>query len=122
MMLVSLDESLVAEAQAGSAQAFSRLGGRHQPARRAFLRRACGDCKRWSAVMTQAADRLKALFAADEPPARAPGFSMAVMERLMRRRFQEDVAILCGVSVAGGAVLWPLWPVLQPTLVTLSQG
>jgi hypothetical protein len=72
--------------------------------------------------MTQADDRLKALFAQDEPPARDAAFSMTVMERLMRRRFQEDVAILCGVSVAGGAVLWPLWPVLQPTLVTLSQG
>jgi hypothetical protein len=72
--------------------------------------------------MTQADDRLKALFAEDEPPARDAAFSMAVMERLVRRRFQEDVAILCGVSVAGGAVLWPLWPVLQPALVTLSQG
>jgi len=72
--------------------------------------------------MTQADDRLKALFAADEPPARDPVFSMAVMERLVRRRFQEDVAVLCGVSLAGGAVLWPLWPVLQPMLVTLSQG
>lgn len=72
--------------------------------------------------MTQADDRLKALFAEDEPPARDAAFSMAVMERLMRRRFQEDVAILSGVSLAGGAVLWPLWPILQPALVTLSQG
>ena len=42
MMLASLDESLVAEAQAGSPQAFSRLVDRHQQAVRAFLRRACG--------------------------------------------------------------------------------
>lgn len=72
--------------------------------------------------MTQADDRLKALFAGDEPPARDAAFSMAVMEKVMRRRFQEDVAILCGVSIAGGVAMWPLWPVLQPTLVTLSQG
>ena len=72
--------------------------------------------------MTQADDRLKALFAGDEPPARDPAFSMAVMEKVMRRRFQEDLAILCGVSLAGGAVLWPLWPMLQPALVTLSEG
>ena len=72
--------------------------------------------------MTQADDRLKALFAEDEPPARDPVFSMAVMERLMRRRFLEDVGILSAVSLVGGAVLWPLWPVLQPALVTLSQG
>ena len=43
MMLVSLDESLVAEAQAGSTEAFSRLVDRHQQALRALLRRACGD-------------------------------------------------------------------------------
>jgi hypothetical protein len=72
--------------------------------------------------MTQADDQLRALFAQDEPPARDAAFSMAVMEGLMRRRFQEDVALLCGVSVVGGAVLWPLWPVLQPALATLSQG
>jgi RNA polymerase sigma-70 factor (ECF subfamily) len=43
MILTSLDESLVAAAQAGSAQAFARLVDRHQQALRAFLRRACGD-------------------------------------------------------------------------------
>lgn len=72
--------------------------------------------------MAQADDRLRALFAQDEPPARDAAFSMAVMEKVMRRRFQEDVAILCGVSIAGGVALWPLWPVLQPTLVSLAQG
>jgi RNA polymerase sigma-70 factor (ECF subfamily) len=43
MMLASLDESLVAAAQGGSTEAFSRLVERHQQAVRAFLRRACGD-------------------------------------------------------------------------------
>jgi len=43
MKLDGLDESLVAAAQAGSTQAFSRLVDRHQQAVRAFLRRACGD-------------------------------------------------------------------------------
>jgi len=38
-----LDESLVAAAQAGSTEAFSRLVERHQQPLRAFLRRACGD-------------------------------------------------------------------------------
>jgi RNA polymerase sigma-70 factor (ECF subfamily) len=45
MILTSLDESLVAAAQAGSAEAFARLVDRHQQALRAFLRRSCGD---WS--------------------------------------------------------------------------
>ncbi|MDB5418018.1 MAG: polymerase sigma-70 factor,ECF subfamily [Phenylobacterium sp.] len=43
MKLEGLDESLVAAAQAGSTEAFSRLIERHQQAVRAFLRRACGD-------------------------------------------------------------------------------
>src|SRR5215469_11595186 len=43
MILTSLDESLVAAAQAGSTQAFAQLVDRHQQALRAFLRRACGD-------------------------------------------------------------------------------
>jgi len=38
-----LDEALVAAAQAGSSEAFSRLVERHQQALRAFLRRACGS-------------------------------------------------------------------------------
>src|SRR5258708_35773542 len=47
MILTSLDESLVAAAQAGSTEAFARLVDRHQQALRAFLRRACGD---WAAA------------------------------------------------------------------------
>lgn len=67
-------------------------------------------------------DRLKALFAYDEPPARDPAFSSAVMEELMRRRFLTDVAVLSGVSALGGTALWALWPSLQPALVAISQG
>ena len=72
--------------------------------------------------MPTADDRLKALFSLDEPPARDPAFSTAVMERMMRRRFQEDVAVLSVATVAGGAALAILWPVLQPMLVMLSRG
>lgn len=43
MSPVSLDEALVAAAQGGSTEAFSRLVERHQQALRAFLRRTCGD-------------------------------------------------------------------------------
>jgi hypothetical protein len=67
-------------------------------------------------------DRLKALFACDEPPARDPAFSSAVMAEVMRRRFMADVAFLSGVSALGGTALWALWPSLQPALVTISQG
>lgn len=60
--------------------------------------------------------RLKALFAEDEPPARDPAFSAAVMEAVARRRFVLDVAWLSGATLIGGAVLWALWPVLDPWL------
>jgi RNA polymerase sigma factor (sigma-70 family) len=43
MSPASLDEELVAAAQGGSTEAFSRLVERHQQALRGFLRRACGD-------------------------------------------------------------------------------
>ena len=72
--------------------------------------------------MTQADDRLKALFAQDEPPARDAVFSTAVMEKVMRRRFQEDVAMLCAVSTVGAGALWLVWPAFQPALVAVSQG
>ena len=67
-------------------------------------------------------DRLKALFAYDEPPQRDPAFSSAVTAEVIRRRFLADVAVLSGVSLLGGAALWALWPSLQPALVTVSQG
>jgi hypothetical protein len=72
--------------------------------------------------MPPADERLSALFALDEPPLRDPAFSTLVMERVMRRRFQEEVAWLSVLAIAGGGLLWVLWPVLQPMLVALSRG
>ena len=48
------DEALVAQAQAGSSQAFSRLVGRHQQGVRAFLRRLAGDWSEADEVAQQA--------------------------------------------------------------------
>jgi hypothetical protein len=70
--------------------------------------------------MTPADDRLTALFAQDEPPARDPGFSAEVMERLARRQWLQDMAFLGGVSGVGALALWGAWPVLQPALIALS--
>lgn len=72
--------------------------------------------------MTDADDRLKALFAADAPPARDPVFSAAVMAEVARRRFLGDVALLTSATLAGGAVLWAVWPSLSPVLGQLGQG
>ncbi|MBX3482295.1 hypothetical protein [Phenylobacterium sp.] len=63
---------------------------------------------------------LKALFAQDEPPARDPAFSAAVMEAVARRRFLLDVAWLSGATLIGGLILWALWPVLHPLLAQVG--
>jgi hypothetical protein len=72
--------------------------------------------------MMDADDRLKALFAMDEPPARDPAFSASVMADIARRRFLMDVAMLSGVSILGALVLWAAWPALAPLLSTLGRG
>ena len=66
-------------------------------------------------------DRLKALFAEDEPPARDPIFVAAVSERLVRRRWLQDLALLAGLSVLGAIALWAMWPVLHPALTAVSD-
>jgi len=72
--------------------------------------------------MTQADDRLKVLFAEDEPPTRDPAFSAAVMAEIARRQFRDDVILLSGATLVGGVVLWALWPSLTPVVTSLSQG
>jgi hypothetical protein len=72
--------------------------------------------------MTQADDRLKALFALDEPPPVDTGFSVAVIEQVMRQRLREELALLSAVSVVAAGVLWLVWPTLLPALVAISQG
>jgi len=72
--------------------------------------------------MTDADDRLKALFAQDEPPARDAAFSAAVMAEVVRRRFIVDMAVLATATTAGAFVLWALWPAIAPVLATLSEG
>jgi hypothetical protein len=65
---------------------------------------------------------LKSLFAEDEPPARDPAFSAAVMEKVARRRLLLDVAQLTGVTALGGLVLWAVRPALQPLMVDAGAG
>ncbi|MCR5880275.1 hypothetical protein [Phenylobacterium sp. J367] len=72
--------------------------------------------------MDEAEDRLKALFALDEPPARDVVFSAEVMARVLRREFRIEVATVGAASLVGAAALWAVWPVLQPALVAISHG
>src|ERR671914_320515 len=83
---------------------------------------ARGSCKRWEVAMSEADDRLKAIFASDEPSARDPAFTAAVAEAMARRKFLADLAMLAAAATLGGLALWALWPALEPAIVALSQG
>lgn len=72
--------------------------------------------------MREAEDKLAALFVLDEPPARDAAFCAGVMEAVIRREFQTDVALLSAASLLGAVALWAAWPVLQPAVVQVSQG
>jgi hypothetical protein len=71
--------------------------------------------------MGEADDRLRALFAEQEPPARDALFQAAVMEAVMRRELKADMALLAGAAAVGALALWALWPALHPALVALSR-
>lgn len=72
--------------------------------------------------MTDADDRLKTLFSHDQPPARDPVFSTAVMAEVIRRRFVVDMALLASAATAGGFLLWAVWPFLAPVVATVAPG
>lgn len=72
--------------------------------------------------MTDADDRLRALFAADAPPARDPAFSAEVMAAVARRRLLADLAGLAVAALVGGLVIWALWPLLGPAIAAASAG
>jgi hypothetical protein len=66
--------------------------------------------------MTKLDDRLKAAFAADEPPLRDRAFTAQVLGRLERRSFLIDIAVQGAFALAAGGVLWGLWPELSPLI------
>lgn len=59
-------------------------------------------------------DRIRAAFAAEEPPARDLAFTAAVMERVARRRLWRSLLLLAAPLVAATAVLWAAAPALAP--------
>lgn len=72
--------------------------------------------------MPTADERLQALFAAEEPPARDPVFTARVFERLARRALLLDLAWLAGACLIGALVLWRVWPHLSVALESLAVG
>lgn len=70
--------------------------------------------------MTDADNRLKALFGKDEPSARDPLFVSGVMATLARRRFLSDLAGLAGVTILGALILWAVWPELASVIQALG--
>lgn len=72
--------------------------------------------------MREADERLKALFAADEPLATDPAFSAAVMEAVLRREFVAELALLAGAAAVGALTLWAVWPALAPAVEAVSEA
>lgn len=72
--------------------------------------------------MSELDHRLRAIFAEDPPAANDAAFTMAVMANVARQRFALEVAALSAVTALGGLVLWAVWPLLAPVLVSVSQG
>jgi hypothetical protein len=60
--------------------------------------------------------RLAALWAFDEPPAQDPGFVLATLDRLARRRFRIRVARLVPLFIATMAVCWAITPMVDAFL------
>jgi hypothetical protein len=63
--------------------------------------------------MSDADDRLKALFAADAPPARDPVFTLDVVRRMQRRRLWLELIGRVPWVIAASAILWVTTPWLQ---------
>ena len=63
---------------------------------------------------------LKALFAEDQPPARDPAFSAAVMAAGVRRRFLWDVARLSGVRTGATALVRTIASLSAQSMVWLT--
>jgi hypothetical protein len=69
-------------------------------------------------MMSSADLLLKDLFAAGQPPARDTVFTLAVMERVERRRFWTEIAMLVPVVVAACVALWAVAPMLTRLAVS----
>lgn len=60
---------------------------------------------------------LKDLLAVDEPPARDVAFTLAVMEKVARRRFWLEAVMWLPMLLAAGLVSWALAPSLTEMAV-----
>jgi hypothetical protein len=68
-------------------------------------------------------DRLLAdLWAADEPPARDPGFVLQVIERVERRRLWLELGGLVSTAFAAGLALWALAPAIDLAVRRLAPA
>lgn len=72
--------------------------------------------------MTDADERLRALFAEDAPPQRDLAFTADAMAALARRRFLENLVCLAGLASLGGLALWGAWPMIAPLVGVASPA
>jgi hypothetical protein len=72
--------------------------------------------------MSDADERLKALFALDRPPRHDPAFVLEVAHRLHRRRLWLELFGLIPWVIAASAILWVLTPWLQMVSRPAASG
>ncbi|MFN3522421.1 MAG: hypothetical protein ACK4YQ_09245 [Phenylobacterium sp.] len=66
-------------------------------------------------------ERMRRLFAEDEPPARDPAFVARVAEAAARRRLRGELAMLALASLAAAGGLYVFSPVLTPAVEALAR-
>jgi hypothetical protein len=64
--------------------------------------------------MTDAEQTLDAFFADDGLPARDQAFTLAVMDRVAKRRLRAELVNLAALAGLAALVLWALTPALTP--------
>jgi hypothetical protein len=67
-------------------------------------------------------DRLARAFAVDLPPARDFAFSLAVMEKVARKRLLNSVMLLACVALLAALVLWAVAPAFEPLFESVAEG
>ena len=70
--------------------------------------------------MSDADLKLKAIFAADAPPARDPAFNLAVLHRIERRRLMLSTLVHAALAVALAGVLWAVWSAAADQVLDVS--
>ncbi len=72
--------------------------------------------------MTDPDLRLKAIFAADAPPARDPDFTLALIHRVGRGPPALEIVFHAAMASVAGGLLWAAWPSIGAWLTEIEPS